>query len=98
MSIEVMLVVDTLVDAFPWVNFLPEDDRNEFVKEFVLTLELCGESDVWMPLGKMIHEWQQTAAIHVDPALARELSGPVDSDLGSVPVPMPPEEAGVEEE
>jgi hypothetical protein len=92
------LVAEALVDAFPWANFLPEKDRNEFVKEFLWTLEACSELDVWTPFGRMIHEWQQTAAIHADPALARELSRAVDSDLGPVPVPMSPEEAGAEEE
>ncbi|MFI7435087.1 hypothetical protein [Micromonospora haikouensis] len=92
------LVTEALVDVFPWVNFLPEKDCVAFVREFMWTLEACSDLDVWTPFGRMIHEWQQTAAIHADPALAQELSRAVDSDLGPVPVPMMSEEAGAEEE
>lgn len=92
------LVTEALVAAFPWTNFLPEKDRITFVKEFMWTLEACSDLDVWAPFGRMIHEWQQTAAIHADPALAQELSRAVDSDLGPVPAPMVSEEVGAEEE
>src|SRR5690606_24091882 len=79
------LVTEALVDAFPWVNFLPEKDRDEFAREFIWTLEACSDLDLWAPLGRMMHEWQQTAAIHADPVLAKELSHAVDADLGPVP-------------
>ncbi|MFY1675072.1 hypothetical protein ACN27G_34900 [Plantactinospora sp. WMMB334] len=92
------LVADALLDAFPWTNFLPEKDRHEFVKEFMWTLEACADLDMWTPFGRMMHEWEQTAAIHADPILAQELSRAVDSDLGPVPAPMLPEDSGAEEE
>jgi len=88
------LITEALVDAFPWTNFLPEKDRITFVKEFMWTLEACSDLDASTPFGRMIHEWQQTAAIHADPALAQELSRAVDSDLGPVPAPMVSEDAG----
>lgn len=91
-------VAGALVDAFPWANFLPEKDRAEFVREFMWTLEACADLDMWTPFGRMLYEWEQTAAIHADPVLAQELSRAVDSDLGPVPVPMLPEDSGAEEE
>lgn len=86
-----------LVDALPWVRFLPEKDRAEFAKEFVWTLDACNDLDVWAPFGRMLHEWQQTAAIHADPALAKELSRALDADLGPVLMPLLGD-SGAEEE
>lgn len=82
--------------ALPWLHFLPEKDRSEFAREFVHTISACSDLGVWAPLGRMLHAWKQTAAIHADPALAKDLSRPLDADLG--PVMMPTEgDAGAAE-
>jgi hypothetical protein len=73
-----------LVDTLPWARFLPEQDCTEFAREFVWTIEACSDLDVWAPFGRMLHQWQQTATIHADPALAEELSRALDADLGPV--------------
>jgi hypothetical protein len=84
-----------LVEALPWARFLPVKDRGAFAYEFVWTIEACSDLDMWAPFGRMLHEWQQTAAIHADPALAKELSRALDADLGPVMMPMP-EDSGAE--
>jgi hypothetical protein len=84
-----------LVEALPWARFLPVKDRGAFAREFVWTIEACSDLDMWAPFGRMLHEWQQTAAIHADPALAKELSRALDADLGPVMMPMP-EDSGAE--
>jgi hypothetical protein len=86
-----------LVDALPWARFLPAKDRREFAREFVWTIEACSDLDMWAPFGRMLHEWQETAAIHADPALAKELSRALDTDLGPVMMPTP-EDRGAEAE
>ena len=86
-----------LTDVLPWVRFLPPKDRAEFAKEFAWTIEACSDLKLWAPFGRMLHEWQQTAAIHADPALAKELSRALDADLGPVLMPMP-EDDGAEAE
>jgi hypothetical protein len=88
---------ELLVDALPWARFLPTKDRREFAREFVWTIEACSDLDMWGPFGRMLHEWQQTAAIHADPTLAKELSRALDADLGPVMAPMP-EDSGAEAE
>ena len=91
------LIERMLIDALPWTRFLPEKDQAEFVREFVWTIEACTDLNLWAPFGRMLHEWQQTAAIHADPSLAAELSRALDTDLG--PVHMPFQELdGAEEE
>jgi len=63
-----------LTEALPWTRFLPGEDRKEFAREFARTIEACSDLNLWAPLGRMLHEWQQSAAIHADPGLAQELS------------------------
>jgi hypothetical protein len=78
-----------LVDALPWSRFLPAKDRQEFAREIAWTIEICTDPDMWPPLGRMLHDWRQTAAVHADPALAKELYQALDTDLGPVMMPMP---------
>ncbi len=84
------VIVQALSDTASWIRFLPEKDRREFSSEFVETLEACSELDMWAPLGRLVHEWAETAKIHADPALAASLSRAVDADLGPVPAPATP--------
>lgn len=85
-----------LIEALPWVGFLPEKDRAEFAREFAWTIEACADLDMWAPFGRMLHEWRATAAIHADPVLAKDLSRALDTDLG--PVLMPTQEDSSAEE
>jgi hypothetical protein len=76
-------LLDRAIDhAIPWLHFLPEQDRTEFAREFVKTVPACSDLGTWAPLGRMLHAWKRTAAIHADPALAKDLSRPLNADLG----------------
>ncbi|MGH3728150.1 MAG: hypothetical protein ACRDTU_05295 [Micromonosporaceae bacterium] len=78
---------DLLIDTFPWAEFLPAEDRREFSEDFVGTFSECSESGTWLPLHRLVYEWQATTgAIHEDPDLAAHLRGPFD-DLGVAPEP-----------
>lgn len=83
--------------ALPWLHFLPQKDRVEFSREFVQTVSACGDLGVWAPLGRMLHAWKQTAAIHADPALAKDLSRALDADLGPVMMPTEGDAGAIEE-
>ena len=85
---QVEKIDNLLVDALPWVRFLPEKDCAAFEREFMWTLNARNDLDVWAPFGRMLHEWQRTAAIHADPALAKELSCALDADLGPALAPL----------
>lgn len=80
-------IVRALKMALPWVKFLPDKDCVAFAREFTWTVRACGDLGVWAPFGRMLHEWRQTAAIHADPTLAKELSRALDADLGPVMMP-----------
>jgi hypothetical protein len=81
---------EALIDGFPWVEVLPEPDRVQFVRDFVRAFQASAELGRWSVLAQTLREWMATAAVHADPALAAELSRPLDDDFG--PVAAPPED------
>ncbi|GAA5137006.1 hypothetical protein [Pseudonocardia adelaidensis] len=78
---------EALTGEFPWVTRLPVDDRRRFVGEFAQAVQASAELGQWDVLAQALQEWRATAGIHADPALAAELSRPLEDDLGPVPVP-----------
>jgi hypothetical protein len=78
---------DALGDAFAWLEFLPSSDRKLFVDEFVRIVRAAGELDNYAPLGQLVREWRDSAAVYADPELAGRLRGPLDAVGEAVPVP-----------
>jgi hypothetical protein len=79
--------LESLLEEFPWVGLLPESDQRQFAVDFVRAVQASAELGQWQVLSQVLVEWKATAAIHADPALAAELSRPIDTDLGPVPSP-----------
>lgn len=75
------------LEEIPWVAFLPDRERDEFAREFLRTAEAAAELGVMTPLVQLLHEWQVTATIHADPALAAELRRPLAGLGDQVPPP-----------
>lgn len=78
---------EALIDEFPWVDALPEEDRLEFVSDFVRAFQASAELGEWSMLAQTIREWRNTAAIHADPQLAKQFAEPLTGDFGPVPRP-----------
>lgn len=76
-----------LIDEFPWSDVLPEQDRAQFVTDFVRAFQASAEMGQWTLLSQTVREWKATAAVHADPALVQQLSVPLDDDFGVVPDP-----------
>lgn len=76
-----------LVDEFSWADVLPEQDRTQFVADFVRAFQASADMGQWAPLAQMVREWKTTAAIHADPDLVKQLSGSLNDDFGPVPDP-----------
>jgi hypothetical protein len=59
----------SLIELYPWLDFLPPAERQTFVREFVRTLQ--GTADVGVPnaITRFIHEWRATAAVYANPEL-----------------------------
>ena len=78
----------SLLDEFPWVDVLPEDEKGQFVVDFARAFQASAELGEWSILSQTLREWRVTAAIHADPRLAQQLSQPIDGDFGPVPAPI----------
>ncbi len=78
---------DALVDAFPWMEFLPTGDRRLFLDEFSRVVTASATVDRYESLDQMVREWRSTAEIHADPKLARRLRR--DLDAAGDPVVRP---------
>jgi hypothetical protein len=83
---EMESMLEVLPDAFPWVEFLPAGDREQFLTELVTTLRASDDIDNLAPVAQLITEWQHTAEVYADPALLAALRQDAD-DFGPVPVP-----------
>lgn len=76
-----------LLEEFTWADVLPEQDRTQFVTDFVRAFQASAEMGQWALLAQTVREWKTTAAIHGDPELVRQLSGPLNDDFGPVADP-----------
>ncbi|HVW41581.1 MAG TPA: hypothetical protein VHC18_09545 [Amycolatopsis sp.] len=76
-----------LLDEFPWVDVLSEEDQAQFVTDFIRSVQASAELGQWSVLAQTITEWKSTASIHADPVLRSKLAGPLNDDLGRVPAP-----------
>jgi hypothetical protein len=81
-------VAESLLEEFPWADYLPEDDRAQFAAEFARAFQASAELGDWSMLNQLVIEWRNTAVIHTDPELVKALSGPISGDFGPVPPPM----------
>jgi len=53
-----------LVRTFPWVQFLPDEDKTEFVEDIVKTARACASVAKFAPLDVAIQAWKSTAEAH----------------------------------
>ncbi|MFD0205129.1 MULTISPECIES: DUF6247 family protein [Saccharothrix] len=81
------VAANALLDEFPWVDVLPDEEKAEFVADFARAFQASAELGEWSVLAQTVREWRSTAAIHADPTLAARLSGPLNDDFGQVPAP-----------
>jgi hypothetical protein len=77
---------DLFLNVFPWVRFLPGDDLNQLIAEFVHVLEASEDVENFAAVWQLITEWKHTAEIHSDPELLAALMQEGD-DFGPVPTP-----------
>lgn len=76
-----------LLEEFSWADVLPEQDRTQFVTDFVRAFQASADMGQWAPLAQTVREWKTTAAIHADPELVKQLSCPLNDDFDPVPDP-----------
>lgn len=82
---------DVLTDEFPWVKRFSQEERIEFVTDFVRAFRASAELGEWSELAQVVREWRNTAVILADPVLSKALTEPIDGDFDYGPVPNPME-------
>ena len=80
------LLMRVLPEVFPWVHFLPADDKIEFLTELVQTARAASDLENLAPVTQLIVEWRHTAEVHADPELAAALRQDA-GDFGEVRAP-----------
>lgn len=76
-----------LAHALPWVAFLPDEDRDQFLAELIEVAQGAAAVGNLSPVAILLRQWKHTAEIYADPALLDILTREPDGDLGPVPVP-----------
>ncbi len=79
------LAARALMDEFPWVDFLPEPERGQFVVDFARAFQASAELGEWSSVARVVYEWRNTAFVFTDPVLAEKLQEPLEGDFGPVP-------------
>ncbi|MEO3816583.1 hypothetical protein [Plantactinospora sp. B24E8] len=76
-----------LVDALPWVTFLPETDVDQLLSELVAVTQGAASLDNLTPIAVLLAQWRHTAEVYSDPTLLEILSREPEGDFGAVPPP-----------
>ncbi len=84
-----VLLAAALGDVYPWVQYLPREERELFAEELTKALLASGSIEMFEPVALLVGAWKATAEIHADPELARRLAGPHEiTHGGRVPPPV----------
>lgn len=81
------IAANALLDEFPWVDVLPEQEKAKFIRDFARAFQASAELGEWSVLAQTILEWRNTALVYTDPILLQQLTKPIDEDFGPVPAP-----------
>jgi hypothetical protein len=84
-------LLSVIPQVFPWIRFLPEDDRVEFVRELIDVMSAGEDVGSPAPALQVITEWRNTAQVYADPELLEILRSTAVEDAGEVPAPPAPE-------
>jgi hypothetical protein len=86
------LAVQVVPAIFPWVRHLPDDEKREFVAEWLDTLRAAADMDNTAAVEGVVAAWRSTAEVYADPDLYAILTREHDgTDYGPVPPPVVPE-------
>lgn len=76
----------SLPRVLPWVLYLPPDDVDRLIADFISAAGAAVDFGNAAPLAQLLISWKHTAEIHADPDLYRAVTRPIE-DAGAVPMP-----------
>lgn len=92
---EPAMLDDLLLEVFPWVKFLPEEDRRDFAAEFITSLRASVAVGSFDQLQTEILQWRNTAFVWSKPGVLHAVQRIPDAESAGEAVPDPEEAASV---
>ncbi len=86
------LAAELLADEFPWMRWLPADERTQCVADLLADLAAGADAGTLLPFGQTVAAWRSTAEVWADRGLADRLAGPFDGTGEEVGRPEPESE------
>jgi hypothetical protein len=80
-------LLDILPRVFPWVTFLPQEDRILFAQELIDVMDASSDLGLSAPVLTLIEQWRNTSDVWADPELLATLRSPREDELGPVQRP-----------
>lgn len=75
-------VRQVLVEALPWVMFLPEADVDQLLAELVTVAQGAASLANLSPVAVLLAQWRHTAEVYADPVLLEILNREPEGDFG----------------
>jgi hypothetical protein len=72
-------VIEKAELLFPWLEILAADEIQTFYTDFFEAIERAIQSGDWSGVQNTIEDWQATAEVLADSALAATLSQPIEA-------------------
>jgi len=72
--------------VLPWSLYLPAEDFDQMVADFVREAAIAADLGNVVPLASRLLTWKHTAEVHADPELYDAVTRPIE-DAGLVPLP-----------
>jgi hypothetical protein len=76
-----------LVEALPWVTFLPESDVDQLLSELVTVTQGAASLDNLTPVAVLLAQWRHTAEVYSDPTLLEIINREPEGDFGPAQPP-----------
>lgn len=61
--------MEAMVEALPWIGWLSNADRSEFIDSFLAITQACRSTGSYEPLKNLLERWKTSAQIAHDPML-----------------------------
>jgi hypothetical protein len=60
-------------DAFPWVEYLDNEEKLEFRDELLVNIMIAITTDEWLFMENLIEDWKATAEVNIESKIAKAL-------------------------
>jgi hypothetical protein len=74
------LAEDLLADELPWLPWMPRAEQRACLSEILTHLAAGAETGTFEPFARAVTEWEHTAEVWADPALAKRLTSDLAGD------------------